>query len=130
MVMDRLAIDSNAFIAYRAGDTGVRTLIEQAKLLCMPMTVMGELLYGALNSLHREENVQAVKEFFRQCMPIVVDDAVAERYAEVRVNLKRKGTPIPENDVWIAASCMEVGSALISQDEHFAAIDGLTVIGW
>ena len=56
-------------------------------------------------------------------MPIT--DSTAEWYAEVKRMLRRKGSPIPLNDVWIAASCMEHGAKLLSFDAHFAEIDGL-----
>ena len=130
MVTNRLAVDSNAFIAYRAGDTAVRQWIEEAKLLFMPITVMGELLYGAMNSSHRRENEQAVHDFYSHCMPIFVDESVAARYASIRLALKAKGKPIPENDIWIAAACLDVQATLLSQDVHFVAIDGLNVLGW
>lgn len=130
MVADRLAIDCNAFIAYRAGDNNVREAIEQSKLLFLPMPVIGELLYGAMNSMRREDNIRAVNEFAEQCMPIYVDEAVAGRYASVRLQLKQNGSPIPENDIWIAASCIEVGVELLTQDNHFTAIDGLSVVRW
>lgn len=128
--MSCLCVDSNAFIAYRAGDTGIRALVEDSRLIYMPVIVMGELLYGALNSSRQDENVLAVHEFFKECMPIFVDDTIAKRYADIRLTLKNNGTPIPENDIWIAASCMEVGADLLTQDNHFYKINGLTVITW
>ncbi len=72
----------------------------------------------------------AVHDFCKQSMPIYVDESVAERYCDIRLILKQKGTPIPENDIWIAASCIDVGAALLSNDDHFSKIDGLTLIGW
>ncbi len=128
--MERLAIDSNAFIAYRAGNVKVRALFEQVRLLFFPVIVMGELMYGAKNSIRSEDNVSAVNDFCKQSMPIYVDESVAERYCDIRLLLKQKGTPIPENDIWIAASCIDVGAALLSNDDHFSRIEGLTLIGW
>ncbi len=128
--MERLAIDSNAFIAYRAGNVKVRALMEQVRLLYFPVIVMGELMYGAKNSIRIEDNVLAVHDFCKQSMPIYVDESVAERYCDIRLILKQKGTPIPENDIWIAASCIDVDADLLSNDDHFSKIDGLTLIGW
>ena len=96
----------------------------------MPITVMGELLYGALNSKRVEDNVKAIHSFYSQCMPISVDEAVAMRYALVRMDLKKKGRPIPENDIWIAAACLEVDAAIITKDQHFSAVAGLEVLSW
>ncbi len=128
--MESIALDSNAFIAYRSGDTKIRSFIESAQLLFLPMTVMGELLYGAKNSTRIAENVQAVYEFSQLCMPVYIDESIAARYAEIRHHLKQKGSPIPENDIWIAASCLEVEAALLTQDNHFSGIEGLVVLGW
>ncbi len=128
--MERLALDSNAFIAYRAGEAKIRSFLENARLLYMPMTVMGELLYGAKSSTRVAANVEAVYEFTQLCMPICIDESVAARYAEIRQHLKQKGSPIPENDIWIAASCLEVEATLLTQDNHFSGIEGLVLLGW
>ncbi len=129
-MIERLAFDSNAFIAYRVGEAKIRPAFESAQLLFMPMTVMGELLYGAKNSTKVTENLQAVSEFTELCVPIYIDEAIAARYADIRHRLKRQGSPIPENDIWIAASCLEVGAVLLTQDCHFSGIEELFVVGW
>ena len=59
-----------------------------------------------------------------------IDESVAARYAKVRFDLKRSGNPIPENDIWIAAACLDLGVPLISRDNHFNLVPGLHVISW
>lgn len=56
---------------------------------------------------------------------VPVTRTTADRYARIALALKRKGRPIPTNDIWIAAHAMETGADLVSYDEHFAAVDGL-----
>lgn len=126
----KVAVDSNAVVAYREGIPTVCRLVDDAKVLFMPITVLGELLYGAMNSKRRAENEEAVHAFCSQCMPIYSDEAVARRYAATRLKLKRQGWPIPENDIWIAAACLEVDATLVSDDDHFSGIDGLDIVGW
>ena len=126
----RLAVDCNAVIAYREGIAEVCRRIEEAELLFMPIVVLGELLYGAKNSGRSTENEQAVRLFFEHCVPVNTDEDVATRYASLRRELKSVGRPIPENDIWIAAACLEVDSALLSNDGHFSGITSLTVINW
>ena len=126
----RLAVDSNAVIAYREGVAEVCRRIEDADLFFMPIVVLGELLYGAKNSERAAENEQAVRTFFEYCVPVNTDEAVATRYASLRRDLKSLGRPIPENDIWIAAACLEVDAALLSSDGHFCGITSLTVIDW
>ncbi len=61
---------------------------------------------------------------------VPIDETIAARYAIVRLNLKKAGNPIPENDIWVAATCIELDVPLLSRDSHFNHIDGLKVINW
>lgn len=126
----RLAIDTNAVIAYREGVLTVCALIESADILFLPVIVLGELLYGAINSAQPKKNEQAARKFLTQSILIPIDDAIAARYATVRLELKKTGHPIPENDIWIAAACLELGVPLLSRDGHFDYVRGLEVINW
>lgn len=125
-----LGLDTNAIIAYRQGNTAVFNLIEDADLILIPVTVLGELIYGALNSTRKEMNLQAIEHFARNVDLLPIDESVARRYAIVRSNLKKLGRPIPENDIWIAASCLERDIPLVTRDSHFISIEGLEVISW
>lgn len=126
----RLAVDTNAVIAYREGIPEVCLLIDGADLIFLPAPVLGELLYGALNSIKAKKNEQAVEKFASHCIVTQIDAAVAARYANVRFNLKKIGHPVPENDIWVAAACLEHEVPLISRDGHFNHIRGLEVINW
>jgi len=86
----RLAVDTNAVIAYREGISEVCTLIDEADVIILPVTVPGELLYGALNSAKTKKNEQVIQEFATYSLVMQVDEAVATRYAKVRFNLKKK----------------------------------------
>lgn len=126
----RLAVDSNAVIAYREGIPIVCTLIEEADILFLPAVVLGELLYGSLNSAKPQKNEQAVHKFSAQSVLVPIAEAIATRYASVRLKLKKMGHPIPENDIWVAATCLELGVPLLTRDGHFDYIGGLEVINW
>ncbi|MCD4799903.1 MAG: type II toxin-antitoxin system VapC family toxin [Methanosarcinales archaeon] len=126
----RLAVDTNAVIAYREGISEVCTLIDEADVIILPVTVLGELLYGALNSTKIEKNEQVIQIFAAYSLVMQVDEAVATRYAKVRFNLKKNGTPIPENDIWVAAACLELEVPLLSRDGHFKYVKGLDVYDW
>ena len=126
----RLAVDTNAVIAYREGIFEVCTLIDEADVIILPVTVLGELLYGALNSAKTEKNEQVIQQFAAYSIVMQIDEAVAKRYANVRFNLKKNGTPIPENDIWVAAACLEIEVPLLSQDRHFKLVEGLDVCNW
>ena len=129
-VNGKLAVDTNAVIAYREGISEVCSLIEGADVILLPVIVLGELLYGAANSARPQKNEQAVRKFLAQSVLITVDESIAARYATVRLKLKKRGNPIPENDLWIAAVCLELDVALLSLDAHFNYVPDLRVIRW
>ena len=126
----RLAVDTNAVIAYREGIEAVCAFVDGADHLVVPAAVLGELLFGALNSAHRQKNEKAVKAFLSQSVLAPVDESIATRYAHIRYDLKKIGRPIPENDLWIAATCLELETGLLTSDRHFDCVEGLEVLHW
>ena len=91
----------------------------------LPVPVVGELRYGALNSRRADQNVAEVERLVARCRILDITLATAEVYARLRLDLKKKGKPIPENDLWIAALCVEHQVKLAAVDSHFDAVDGL-----
>ena len=104
--------------------------MDNIDILFLPVIVLGELRYGAINSARPEQNEQVIKKLIENSVVMHVDEAVAVRYAIVRSELRKKGQPIPENDIWIAAICLENETSLISSDGHFENINGLEVLKW
>lgn len=126
----RLVVDTNAVIAYREGIPEVCNLIEDADTIFLPVIVLGELLYGAFNSTRQHKNEQDVRKFLEQSVFVPMDETIAARYASLRLELKKIGRPIPENDLWIAAICLEFNVTLLSRDGHFDNIPNLQLINW
>lgn len=96
----------------------------------VPSTVAGELLFGAINSAKPDESRQDVILFLTKCKILDQNITVAESYAEIRKYLQNKGQPIPENDIWIAATSHAYGLRLITRDQHFSKIEFLDVEFW
>ena len=69
-------------------------------------------------------------KFVGYSLVMQIDESVAARYAVVRFDLKQRGNPIPENDIWIAAACLDLEVPLLSRDDHFNLVPGLHVISW
>ncbi len=126
----KIAVDTNAVIAFRAGNRGVCGYIESAEIIVVPAAVMGELLYGALNSNRIEDNKNAVINFMKYSVFVPIDEKTTFRYAKIRTYLKKNGRPIPENDIWIAATCLEMDIPLLTRDTHFGYVNDLNVITW
>jgi len=123
----RILIDTNAYAALMTGNQSVAAELAQSEAVLLSPIVIGELLEGFRGGGRNAENRAILSRFREKPRTVVVPitDSTAEWYAEVKRVLRRKGTPIPLNDVWIAASCMEHGAKLLTFDAHFSEIDGL-----
>ena len=123
----RVIIDTNAYTALMMGHTRIAEILAGSEAILLPAVVVGELYDGFLGGSRSLENHEILQRFREKprtvCVPVT--DTTAEWFAEIKQMLRKKGRPIPINDVWIAASCMEHGARLLSLDAHFSAIDGL-----
>ena len=122
-----VAIDTNIAIAYLKKELQLPAGIRSADF-ALPVIVASEMLFGAKNSGRPEANLAAYRSFIRDLPPLLLDALAAEHYAEIRLALKQKGCPIPENDMWIAAICRAQDVPLLTFDQHFAEITGLPLV--
>jgi len=123
--MDIVALDTNIAVDVLNGKSAVIELLQQFESICLPVTVSGELLFGAKNSANRARNEPRYQAFITSCVLLDINALVADTYAEVRLQLKQAGRPIPENDIWIAALCITYDVPLVSRDQHFEYVTGL-----
>lgn len=124
-----VALDTSVAIDVLAGRAESLTAQAITEFL-LPVPVIGELRYGALNSRKPDENLAEVERLVARCRVMDITLATAAVYARLRLQLKTKGKPIPENDLWIAASCVEHDVKLAAVDGHFDAIDDLQRFVW
>ncbi|MBI3209987.1 MAG: type II toxin-antitoxin system VapC family toxin [Candidatus Solibacter usitatus] len=120
----KIAIDTSAYSAMGRGDKSVLSVIETATTLGICAVVLGELYTGFRSGSHEPVNRGLLKRFLDKpsvkVLPVTGETAL--HYAEIDAYLRRKGRPIPRNDIWIAASAMEHGMQLLTKDSHFAEI--------
>lgn len=123
----KVLVDTNVIIALFAGDPAIVERLQRqvSVFLCAP--VLGELRYGAMASARVHENLARLDQFARALMVLACDADTAVSYATVKFELRQKGRPIPENDVWIASIARQHGLALLTRDEHFQGLSGLEV---
>jgi len=123
-------LDTNALSAFADGEPGVLAEIGRAPRIEVPCVVLGEFLFGIAQSRRRSEYELWINQTLEaaQYLDLTVDTAA--KYAEVRLELKRAGTPIPSNDMWIAALCRQHALPLLSRDRRFESVKGLRRIGW
>lgn len=118
-------VDTNVVIALFAGDPAVMEKLQRqtAIFLCVP--VIGELRYAAQASARVETNLARLDEFAKALIVLPCDLETTRFYATVKFDLRKKGRPIPENDVWIASIARQHNLKLLTRDIHFQEIDGL-----
>ncbi|HUP47291.1 MAG TPA: PIN domain-containing protein [Thermoanaerobaculia bacterium] len=131
--MSRYVLDTSGYSHFKRGDREVVEMIDAAEWLGLPSIVAGELLAGFLTGRRAAENERDLLDFLAN--PVVeeltVDRAVARIYAEIVVSLREAGTPLPVNDIWIAACAAAAGASVLTYDAHFRQIRriGAIVLG-
>jgi tRNA(fMet)-specific endonuclease VapC len=125
----KLVLDTNAYAHCDAGLEAALTSVERAELLFLPTIVYGELYYGFRNGTRWRSNLERLHAFIEQfdVTMIPVDADVARKYGDIFAGLRRAGTPVPMNDVWIAACAMAVGATVLTADAHFLQIPQIQV---
>jgi tRNA(fMet)-specific endonuclease VapC len=104
--------------------------LKQTITLYLPVTALGELLYGAYRSAFEARSLKQIENFIQLCAILGPDQRTAYYYGRVHADLVRLGRPIPQNDIWIAAIALEHNLPLAARDRHFSFVPGLTVLNW
>jgi tRNA(fMet)-specific endonuclease VapC len=123
-----VALDTNQAVAVLNDSHAVIDWLNSFKLLFLPVPVIGELRFGALNSARSQENLNSIDQLLSRCQILEINAATSLIYAQLRLELKQKGRPIPGNDLWIAASCLQHSVPLATEDAHFDAVASLRVL--
>lgn len=127
-----LLLDTNVVIALLRQEDDALAGLEVAGTdsLFVSVIALGELRFGARKSGRVAENLQRVENFAAESNILPCDRETSRRYGEVKDGLRRKGRPIPENDVWIAATALQRDLVLITRDSHFEHVEGLRIERW
>jgi tRNA(fMet)-specific endonuclease VapC len=117
-------LDTSAYSHFRRGHAELIALVDRADWIGVPTVTMGELRTGFLRGGRRERNESELEEFLANpVVEILTVDAEATRhYAEIVADLRHAGTPLPTNDIWIAATAARHGAAVLTCDQHFECI--------
>jgi tRNA(fMet)-specific endonuclease VapC len=126
----KICIDTNAYTAFKRNHHKVISILEKADEIIIPTVVLGELFAGFYRGNKKEQNVLELEEFMSisGIEEFNTTRLVAERYGLIVKDLFDKGSPIPTNDIWIAAVAFETASRLLTFDAHFDKVPGLAVI--
>ena len=125
-----MILDTNGLSAVAEGEATLEPILRRADQIAIPVIVLGEYRYGISQSRRRMHYERWLAEYLPTFRVLDVDELTTISYSAVRTELKRAGTPIPSNDVWIAALCRQHSLPLISRDRHFDAVSGITRLSW
>ena len=127
--MEKILLDTNGYAALLAGDERLLDILARSRTVYMSIFVLGELFAGFKGGRREASNRKLLERFLSRegIKRAHATTETAEIFAGVKDGLRRAGTPIPINDVWIASHTIETGSTLVTFDEHFSRVPGLRI---
>lgn len=127
--MNGILLDTSAFSAHRRGHPEIGAALKETPIAALNSIVLGELLHGFRAGARLASNLADLARL--RSVPrfriLAVDEDTADFYARIIVELRRAGTPIPTNDIWIAASAMQHGLEVLTTDRHYLGVPMLAV---
>ena len=125
-----MILDTNALSAWAQGNAGVEPPLRSAERLVVPTVVLGEYYFGIRQSRHRLRYQDWLARYLPMTEIATITSGTADAYADIRLELKQLGSPIPSNDVWIAALARQHGLPVLSNDNHFDAVNRIKRIAF
>lgn len=126
----RYLLDTNITIAFFAGDPVVQEKVRAAEYIAVAPPIIGELCFGAQKSNKVTENLRKIDILVQQSLVFSCDLETAQWYGIIKNQLQKKGRPIPNNDIWIAAVAMQHELILVTRDSHFDEVESLQTERW
>jgi len=119
--LNRICLDTSAYSNFRRGRDSVARFLDRAREILVPAVVLGELRVGFRLGARPAHNEELLKSFLDHpsVFIAVVDEETSVLYADLWIELREAGTPIPTNDVWVAAMAIQTGSTILTYDAHF-----------
>lgn len=121
----KVVLDTNAYSLCDAANDDALDVVQDARSLFLPVIAYGELYCGFRHGAHFEENLKRLDRFIDDFGVEVIEVTrdVARNFGDIYASLRKKGRPIPINDIWISACCMSAGGTLLTADSHFKEVD-------
>ena len=123
-------LDTNIIVPFLNGERSITAKVNALDLIHLPVIVLGELYYGAIKSIHKQKNLEKIGTLVQRCALYSIDEKTTQIYGEIKAMLSKQGTPIPENDIWIAGLAKEFDLPIVTRDKHFKHIPSIKVMEW
>lgn len=129
MALSGICLDTSAYSHFKRGEPAAVDVLTSAAAVLVPAIVLGELRVGFKLGKRAEANERELAEFLARDVVVLldVDDDVASIYADIVVDLRRAGTPVPTNDIWIGALAVRAGVSVVTYDAHFERMRRVSV---
>lgn len=123
----KIILDTSAYVGFKRNAGEAVEIIVKAEQIVFSPVVLGELMFGFRSGTRFRENMADLDRFLKhEAVDLApIGETTSDRYSRIAAQLRLQGTPIPSNDIWIAAQAMEHGAELITSDKHFYKISGL-----
>ncbi|MCF8303807.1 MAG: type II toxin-antitoxin system VapC family toxin [Bacteroidales bacterium] len=130
MAVNSLIIDTNAYAAYKKGNSEATQIITEVDTIILTPIIIGELLSGFKIGKKENQNREEFYQFLRlsKVNILYIDSSTSDEYSKIVMELREKGKPIPTNDIWIAASAKQYKLSIFSYDQHFDFLDNISLI--
>jgi len=129
-LIPRLLLDTNAVSDFAESEPAIMELLAEVQVLALPVVVVGEYRFGIAQARNVADYHLWLERLITQTDVLNITDETTLHYAEVRLDLKRIGRPIPMNDVWIAALCRQHELPILSRDQHFDVVPKIKRLAW
>jgi tRNA(fMet)-specific endonuclease VapC len=130
MTPNSVLLDSSVVIRHFRDAKAIAAKLTAYEELYLPAPALAELYYGAYRSDRPQQHLEQIEQFLAAADVLTADQDTAKHYGKIAVQLARTGTPIPQNDIWMAALSIQCSLPLATLDRHFQLIQGLTVLFW
>jgi tRNA(fMet)-specific endonuclease VapC len=128
MTGNETLVESSIIIDVMRGDINVSDRLERLPEIYLNPIILSELYIGAYRSDNPNKNLNKIVIATKDFKLLIIDATTAQHFVSIKLYLFAKGTPIPENDIWIAASAMQHGLSVYKKDAHFKNINGLNLL--
>ena len=124
MTGSNIVADTNIFIDLMKGDESIAQKLDSFDEVYLSPIVLAELYFGAYRSANPEKHLRKIAIAIQKGRLLTIDSTTSEFFVTIKLGLFAKGNPIPENDIWIAATAMQHQLPLYTNDRHFKEIEG------
>lgn len=130
MIGNSVLLDTSVIVRHLRDSTAIHDKLANYDEIYVPHVALGELYYGALRSIRPEASIAQIEQFLAAVNVLDSNGHTAREYGNIAAQLARQGTPIPQNDIWIAASAIQYGMPLATADSHFRRVERLNLLLW